>query len=42
MDLSRSNADRVIVLGERYAKVEQALEEALILWEHAHRERSST
>lgn len=42
MDLLQGEAEKVISLGERYARVEQALEEAMELWERAARERSST
>ena len=42
MELFRGDAEKVIALGERYAKVEQALDEALAMWEHAGRELSST
>jgi ATP-binding cassette subfamily F protein 3 len=41
MDLFQGDAEKVIGLGERYAKVEQALDEALALWERAERELSS-
>ncbi len=42
MDLFKGDVEKVIALGERYAKVEQALDEALALWERAERELSST
>jgi hypothetical protein len=42
MELFQADAEKVIALGERYAKVEQALDEALTLWERAGRELSST
>jgi ATP-binding cassette subfamily F protein 3 len=42
MDLFQDDVEKVIALGERYAKVEQALDEALALWERAGRELSST
>ncbi len=42
MDLFKEDVEKVIALGERYAKVEQALDEALLLWERAGNELSST
>lgn len=42
IDLFKGEVEKVIALGERYAKVEQALDEALALWERAERELSST
>ncbi|MGD8730421.1 MAG: ABC-F family ATP-binding cassette domain-containing protein [Anaerolineales bacterium] len=42
LEIFKNDVDKVLVLGERYAKVEQALDEALELWERAGRELSST
>jgi ATP-binding cassette subfamily F protein 3 len=42
MEMFQGDVEKVIALGERYAKVEQALDEALTLWERAGRELSST
>lgn len=42
MELFKDDVEKVIALGEQYAKVEQALDEALGIWERAERERSST
>lgn len=42
IDIFKADVEKVITLGERYAKVERALEEALALWERAEREHSST
>jgi ATP-binding cassette subfamily F protein 3 len=42
LELFKDDVQKVVALGERYAKVEQALDEALELWERAQREPSST
>jgi ATP-binding cassette subfamily F protein 3 len=42
MHLFKDDVEKVIALGKQYAKVEQALNESMDLWERAERERSST
>jgi ATP-binding cassette subfamily F protein 3 len=42
LQIFKDDVEKVVALGERYAKVEQALDEALELWERAQRELSST